>query len=469
MSSALLKKLHDKNQTQIIEKMYNGSQLILQNMVNAPINFRLYGMSYQIISDDYVSDMYSLSNVILKIEGANGEKNFTKVPFVGNAIEVTDKEKANLFFDGRYYIADYIEYNSYFDTAYRYKFINTALINNNIPLVNQLQAVYEEPVIETIIPNENEYAFNKLKTCQGKCSINLISDNQINLNDFLNEDDIANIVQVEVDEKKLIRYTGDKEFLFCKNYFCYDDDYIFSFKTSAEEKLIVRFFDENKNNISNEVVELIKDGLYNEVENGIEISSSDFICFYKENENIVYFQVGFKVENEEYFSDLKVVKNLIKNTYLELNVKSLKDIELDFEEYIENSKYFGKRISDELEQNEIFHCVDNKEYLYYKFFIPYNNNYLFSYQINSVGEIIVQFFDEYKNNISFEEQNILQDGIYNEEHQGIIVNSKQLTIPYLKENKNISYFKIGFKVFKKSIFSNLSLKKQQYIEGAIKG
>ena len=85
---------------------------------------------------------------------------------------------------------------------------------------------------------------------------------------------------------------------------------------------------------------------------------------------------------------------------------------------------------------------------------------MFSYKISTLGETIVRFFNKQKHNISSDVIGFVEKGTYNNEQNGIIVNSTNLFIPHI-EKTDISYFQVGFKVLENSYFSELCLKKQQ--------
>ena len=71
----------------------------------------------------------------------------------------------------------------------------------------------------------------------------------------------------------------------------------------------------------------------------------------------------------------------------------------------------------------------------------------------------MRFFDKQKHNISSDMIDFIEKGTYNNEQNGILVNSTSLFIPYIKET-DVSYFQVGFKVLENSYFSDLCLKKQ---------
>ena len=115
-------------------------------------------------SKKYPSAIYSSKEMLLKSVGIKTLS--TKIPIVGNAMEVTDFAKSNLTVDGKYYLADYIEYNSATNKAYRHKFIDETLFDNTLPIKDQIQVILEEPIVEKLTPTETEYLFKDVKSIQ---------------------------------------------------------------------------------------------------------------------------------------------------------------------------------------------------------------------------------------------------------------------------------------------------------------
>ena len=118
MNSEELKKLHNNNHILVNEKEYNGALITIANAVNAPFSFKIYSKDTQ------------CKQLKLKSKGKNMFKE-TKIPFVGNAIELSDYKKANLIIGDKYYISDYIEYNSLTNEILRYKVIDEEVLNYN--------------------------------------------------------------------------------------------------------------------------------------------------------------------------------------------------------------------------------------------------------------------------------------------------------------------------------------------------
>lgn len=461
MNSEDLRILHSENHIRVIEKEYNGAKITVANAVNAPMDLKIYGMTYQNIIDDYSSEIYPLSKIVLKC--TNGIKvNNVKIPFVGYAVETSDSEKSNITIDGKHYIADYIEYDSKRNKAYSYKFIDETLLNPTFSLKDQLQAILTEPIVEEIIMENEEYYFKNFKSIQNKCEITLqeIGDNQFDFDEFVELGAYSGIEYVDLDNEKIYEYMGEEEYLYYKVNIPYDNDYEFSYKTTGLGSIVVRFYDVQKRNISSEIIDLIENGRYDSIQDGIIINSSKLNLLYKEGTNIDCFHLGFKVGEREYFSDLQLLKLKNKNAYMDLIIKTLRDIEFNFDEFVENGKYSGIEYVNAINETEkLYKYVGEEEYLYYKVFIPYNNNYLFFYKTTIIGDIVVRFYNKNKKNISSEIINIIEGGTYDSDQNGIIVHSTELIIPY-KENTNISYFQVGFKVSENSYFSDLCLKKQ---------
>ena len=125
-------------------------------------------------SADYSHKIYPAKNIVVKCVGAEKE-NSAKIPDLGYAIEVSDVAQSNITVDGKYYIADYIEYDSKTDTAKRYKYIDESLLDYTLPSKDQTQAILSSPQTETITPTADEYAFKDVKSIQDGCSISFES------------------------------------------------------------------------------------------------------------------------------------------------------------------------------------------------------------------------------------------------------------------------------------------------------
>lgn len=133
--------------------------------------------------------------------------------------------------------------------------------------------------------------------------------------------------------------------------------------------------------------------------------------------------------------------------------------EFDFDEFVRLGGYWGiQYVNAEDETKKIYEYIGEERYLYYNVYIPYNNNYMFSYNTTILGSVVVRFYDSNYTNISSETANVINDGVYNNIENGIITEINKLEIPYVKEN-NISYFTVGFEVEKDSYFSDLYLQK----------
>ena len=289
--------------------------------------FKIYGYTYQ--DKDLFSDIVSLSNLILKVESK--DKSFsTNIPYIGNAIEVSDIERANIVIEEQFYYADYIHYNPNTNTAKRYKVIDENLIDYSIPLIDQFQAFLSEPVIEDIEMTMDEYFFENIKSIQDECKISL---NSIDMNE-----------------------------------------------------------------------------------------------------------------------NMKIL--------MEFTIKTLKDIEFDFDEFDANTKYTGIEYENTIDITQnLYKYIGEEKYLYYHFLIPYKNSYVFSYNVTTVGAIIVRFFDYKKNNISLQMVDLIENSVYDENERGILINNNKIVIPF-QENSIIKNFQLGFKVGKNTYFSDLVLKKQ---------
>lgn len=116
-------------------------------------------------SADYPHKIYTSREMTLKCTGGD-TVNSTKIPLMGNAMEVSDIAQSNLVLDGKYYLSDYIEYNSATDKAYRHKFIDDTLFNTTLPLKDQTQLILAEPTVEEITAVDGEYSFKDAKSVQ---------------------------------------------------------------------------------------------------------------------------------------------------------------------------------------------------------------------------------------------------------------------------------------------------------------
>ena len=461
MNNEELKVLHSGNRIRVIEKEYNGAETVISNAVNAPMDIRIYGTTRQFADENSFLESKLLNSFILK--STNNNKTYsTKIPFVGNAIEVTNPELSNVSYNGKNYVADYIEYNSKTNKASRYKFIDESLLEFNRAFKDQLQAILQQPIIEEIIMDDENYFFESIKSIQDKCKISLEYDNQFNFDTFVKLGGYSGIRYINLENEYLYEFIGDEEYLYYKVFIPYNDDYVFSYKTTGLGGVVVRFFDSQKNNISSKIENVIQKGYYDKIENGIITSSTNVLISYKEETDIAYFEVGFKVIPNELFSKLTLLKSTVNDSYMDLTVKSLKKTDFNFEEFVENGSYSGIEYVNTIEGTEnLYRYTGDEEYLYYDMFIPYDSDYAFSYNSSKLGETTIRFYDKKKINISSETIFVLEGENYSEEQNGIKIESTDLIIPYI-EGTEIAYFQVGFKVWKDGYFSNLCLKNSDF-------
>ena len=116
-------------------------------------------------TEEYPSLIYTSREMTLKCTGGV-TVNSTKIPLIGNAMEVSDIAQSNLVLDGKYYLSDYIEYNSAADKTYRHKFIDDKLLNTTLPIKDQTQAILAKPTVEEITAVDGEYSFKDAKSVQ---------------------------------------------------------------------------------------------------------------------------------------------------------------------------------------------------------------------------------------------------------------------------------------------------------------
>ena len=116
-------------------------------------------------SVDYPHKIYTSREMALKCTGGD-TVNSTKIPLMGNAMEVSDIAQSNLVLDGKYYLSDYIEYNSATDKAYRHKVIDDTLFNTTLPIKDQTQAILAEPTSEEITAGYDTYIFKDVQSIQ---------------------------------------------------------------------------------------------------------------------------------------------------------------------------------------------------------------------------------------------------------------------------------------------------------------
>ena len=116
-------------------------------------------------SVDYPHKIYTSREMTLKCTSRN-TVNSTKIPLVGNAVEVSDFANSNLTVDGKYYCADYIEYNSATDKAYRHKVIDDTLLNTTLPIKDQTKAILAKPTVEEITAGYDTYIFKDVPSIQ---------------------------------------------------------------------------------------------------------------------------------------------------------------------------------------------------------------------------------------------------------------------------------------------------------------
>lgn len=449
MNNEELKKLHSNNHIHVNEKEYNGALITIANAVNAPFSFKIYSKNTQ------------CKQMKLKSEGKNISKE-TKIPFVGNAIELSDYKKANLIIGDKYYIADYIDYDSQTNEILRYTVIDEELLDYNNPLKDQTQAIFFAPIVERINSTEDSYCFNEIKTIQDECNIMLISDNQFIFEKFIKLGNYNEVIDIVSSEQSIYRYSGSENYLYYNEYFFCDCDYEFSYETSGNSSVIVHFYDEKNNNISRNMLEKFEEGIYDYSNQGIKFNNNSLKMLFKEDSNIntYRFKIGFKVEQNEQFSNINFYKMFINNFYMELHIKSIKDIDFNLIEFSKNGKYTGIEYSNELDnKSKLFQYLGDEKYLYYHLFVPYNHNYNFLYEVSNLGETIIRFYDIKKRNVSFDYVDILEDGFYDEEQKGIKIYSTNVNIPFDETKTEIKYFQIGFRVDREGYFTNLELKK----------
>lgn len=128
--------------------------------------------AYEVLtpSEEYPYRIYPSSEIMLKC--TDGQRvNSTKLPLMGYAMEVSDFAQSNLTVDGKYYLADILEYDAKRDKLYRYKFIDDTLLDCTIPLKDQTQAILAEPVVEELTAGDGEYDFKEVKSIQGSCTV----------------------------------------------------------------------------------------------------------------------------------------------------------------------------------------------------------------------------------------------------------------------------------------------------------
>ena len=125
-------------------------------------------------------------------------------------------------------------------------------------------------------------------------------------------------IYVEEEDKKLYAYLGEEKYLFYNSNISYDKDYTFSYKVTTVGNVAIRFYDTSNNNISENVVEVIKDGFYDAELKAIVVEgSTELLIPYYENLNISYFNVGFYAPKNFYFSEMQLEIGLGKTEYEE--------------------------------------------------------------------------------------------------------------------------------------------------------
>jgi len=121
-------------------------------------------------SENYPSEIFPAGNISLKCAKGD-EVNSADIPFVGYAVETEDAEKANLIIGDKYYVADYIEYDSARNKATRHRLVDSEKLDPTKKFSEQKEVLLDSEVIEEIMPVEGEYLFNDVKSIQGGCTL----------------------------------------------------------------------------------------------------------------------------------------------------------------------------------------------------------------------------------------------------------------------------------------------------------
>lgn len=116
-------------------------------------------------------------------------------------------------------------------------------------------------------------------------------------------------VNVNNENEKIYEYIGEDKYLYYNVYIPYIDSYEFSYKTTIIGSVAIRFYDKDKNNITSlEMVDVIKDGFYDEELKAILVEDTIVTIPHIEGTNIDSFIVGFEVEEDSYFSEIYLQK-----------------------------------------------------------------------------------------------------------------------------------------------------------------
>lgn len=121
-------------------------------------------------SEKYPSEIFPAGNFSLKCAKGD-EANVTDIPLVGYAVETTETEKANLVIGDKYYVADYVEYDSARNKATRHRLIDSEKLDFTKPLSEQSGAITGTETTEEITPFEEDYLFYEVKSIQDGCTL----------------------------------------------------------------------------------------------------------------------------------------------------------------------------------------------------------------------------------------------------------------------------------------------------------
>lgn len=178
---------------------------------------------------------------------------------------------------------------------------NITFINNNV--INQLNKGEHCPVLEML---------GRMGDCFDIVvkSLNIENKNEFNFDKFVELGKYSGIqyVNIENEEEKIYEYIGEDKYLYYNVFIPYERDYVFSYKTTMVGSVVVRFYDNEKNNISLRATDIINEGFFSESQNGIIKETTKIEIPYVEGTNISFFTVGFEVEKDSYFSDLFLEK-----------------------------------------------------------------------------------------------------------------------------------------------------------------
>ena len=128
-------------------------------------------------SKDYPHKIYPSSYTITSSTDNDTLKLY--IPNGGYAVEVNSKINANLEIDGKYYIADILEYDDKENIAIMHSYIDESLFDYTKPILGQIEVVKTNVENEVVGITENDYNFSNFTTLQDDCTITTTAESEL--------------------------------------------------------------------------------------------------------------------------------------------------------------------------------------------------------------------------------------------------------------------------------------------------